>query len=70
MSYKLITARGLSIVNCLASSGEKPALIRLSKLCAIVTAAAAYLLFIAALNSNFPHGPVEKGIAAVIKGAR
>ena len=26
----------------------------------IVTAAAAYLLFIAALDSNFPHGPVEK----------
>ena len=24
------------------------------------TAAAAYLLFIAALNSNFPHGPVER----------
>ena len=36
----------------------------------IVTAAAAYLLFIAALDSNFPHGPVEKGIAAAVKGAR
>ena len=36
----------------------------------IVTAASAYLLFIAALDSNFPHGPVEKGIAAVVKGAR
>lgn len=30
----------------------------------VVTAAAAYLLFIAALNSNFPHGPVERLLAA------
>ena len=36
----------------------------------IVTAAAAYLLFIAALDSNFPHGPVEKAIAAAAKGGR
>lgn len=28
-------------------------------------AASAYLLFVAALDSNFPHGPVEKGIAAL-----
>jgi hypothetical protein len=25
----------------------------------------AYLLFIAALDSNFPHGPVENAIAAM-----
>lgn len=30
-----------------------------------VTAAAAYLLFIAALNSNFPHGPLERLLAAL-----
>lgn len=35
----------------------------------IVTAAAAYLLFIAALDSNFPHGPVENLVAA-LRGAR
>jgi cell division protein FtsW (lipid II flippase) len=28
-------------------------------------AACAYLLFIAALNSDFPHGPVENAIAAL-----
>ena len=30
----------------------------------LVTAASAYLLFIAALNSSFPHGPIEKLLAA------
>lgn len=30
-----------------------------------VTAAAAYALFIAALNSNFPHGPIELLLAGV-----
>lgn len=28
-----------------------------------ITAAAAYALFIAALNSNFPHGPIERLLA-------
>jgi hypothetical protein len=36
----------------------------------IVTAAAAYLLFIAALDSSYPHGPVEKAVTAIVKGAR
>lgn len=31
-----------------------------------VTAAAAYGLFIAALNSNFPHGPIERLLAGLI----
>jgi hypothetical protein len=31
----------------------------------VVVAAAAYGLFIAALNSEFPHGPVEHGLAAL-----
>ena len=31
-----------------------------------VVAAAAYALFIAALESNFPHGPVEKLIASLL----
>jgi hypothetical protein len=30
-----------------------------------ITAAAAYALFIAALNSNFPHGPIERLLAGV-----
>ena len=34
----------------------------------VVVAAAAYLLFIAALDSAFPHGPIENLIAAVRKG--
>ena len=36
----------------------------------IVTAAAAYLLFIAALDSNFPHGPVERLVKAIVEAAR
>ena len=32
----------------------------------LVTATAAYLLFIAALNSNFPHGPIEKLLAGAL----
>jgi hypothetical protein len=32
-----------------------------------VTAAAAYLLFIAALNSNFPHGPIEQLLARIFQ---
>jgi hypothetical protein len=32
----------------------------------LVVAACAYLLFIAALNSDFPHGPVEDLIAALV----
>ena len=31
----------------------------------LAVAASAYLLFIAALNSDFPHGPVENAIAAL-----
>ena len=31
----------------------------------LVTAASAYALFIAALNSNFPHGPVENLLKAL-----
>jgi hypothetical protein len=34
-------------------------------LIALVVAAAAYLLFIAALDANFPHGPVENAIDAL-----
>jgi hypothetical protein len=32
----------------------------------LAVATCAYLLFIAALNSDFPHGPVEDLIAALI----
>jgi cell division protein FtsW (lipid II flippase) len=32
---------------------------------AIVVAAAAYLLFIAALDANFPHGPIENLVDAL-----
>jgi cell division protein FtsW (lipid II flippase) len=32
----------------------------------LTVAACAYLLFIAALNSDFPHGPVEDLLAALI----
>ena len=31
----------------------------------VATAASAYLLFIAALNSNFPHGPIERLLKAL-----
>ncbi|HET7731569.1 MAG TPA: tripartite tricarboxylate transporter TctB family protein [Usitatibacter sp.] len=31
----------------------------------IAVAASAYLLFILALDSNFPHGPVERAVAAL-----
>ena len=31
----------------------------------VVVAAAAYGLFIAALNSEFPHGPIERALAAL-----
>jgi hypothetical protein len=31
----------------------------------VTVAASAYLLFIAALNSDFPHGPVENALAAL-----
>ena len=34
-------------------------------LIALVVAGAAYLLFIAALDANFPHGPVENAIDAL-----
>ena len=33
----------------------------------VAVAAAAYLLFIAALNSSFPHGPVENLIAWLVR---
>ena len=32
---------------------------------ALVVAASAYLLFILALDSSFPHGPVEQAVAAI-----
>ena len=33
----------------------------------VAVAAAAYLLFIAALNSSFPHGPIEHLIAGLVR---
>jgi cell division protein FtsW (lipid II flippase) len=33
----------------------------------LAVAACAYLLFVAALNSDFPHGPVEDLIAALVR---
>jgi hypothetical protein len=36
----------------------------------ITVAACAYLLFIAALNSSFPHGPVEKSLAPLFEKKR
>lgn len=32
----------------------------------LAVAACAYLLFIAALNADFPHGPIEHGIGALV----
>lgn len=38
---------------------------------ALAVAACAYLLFVALLESDIPHGPVENGIAAIVsRGAR
>lgn len=32
----------------------------------LAVAASAYLLFIAGLNADFPHGPIERGIGALV----
>src|SRR6185436_11962071 len=36
----------------------------------LVTSAAVYLLFIALLDSAFPHGPIEHAITAIVEALR